>query len=205
MTASKSKKNTITKVICAAAAAAVLVSAGSIIASASQGEYDTVVINGEEKQARYVDYGTNVRMWECVVNDTSYCVFVHGDYDKDNNTLYFVDHDDYFLASTVPGQTLNLYNDIDKSNNAAFNEVDGTKYLCITDDAGTTQMNFQADEADGTADGKITQDENTIETYALLPNGAVVNTIKENHVGFLRTINGIFTGKTDFWNDISNP
>ncbi len=200
----KRKNRTVTKVICGLAAAVIMLIAGSVIVSASRTEYDTVIINGEEKKARYVDFGTNVRMWECVMNDTMYSVFIYGDFDRDNETLYFVEHDDYFLASTNPDQTLNLYTDIDKTNNAEIKDIDGSTYLSITDAAGTTNMIFDSDAADGTADGKITRDGDTAETYAILPNGAVVNTIMQKHVGLLRTMESVVFGRSenDFWNHI---
>lgn len=182
--AKKTRKGKITKVICAVAAAAILVTAGSVMVSASRIEYDKIMFNGEEKMARYVDFGTGTRLWECEVNDTAYTVWVYGDFDKENNILYFVDHDDYFLASTIPDPTLNLYTDIDKSPVAEFKEVDGEKWLYMTDNAGTQTMLFTEDEKDGTADGKFRIDDNTVTAYSLLPNGSVVETDKETNISF---------------------
>lgn len=203
MTGRKNKKSRITKILCAAAAAVVLVSAGSIIASASQGEYDTVIVNGEEKQARYVDFGSGTRMWEYDANDTAYTVWIYGDFDKENNTLYFVDHDDYFLASTDPNPTLNLYTDIDKSSAAEFKDIDGEKWLCMTDNVGTQEMLFTEDEKDGTADGKYRVDENTVTTFSLLPNGVVVETDKMSNLTFLDNIGKMFgMDRNSMWNNI---
>ena len=116
-----------------------------------------------------------------------------------------MDYGEYFLASTDPNQTLNLYAGIDQSSFADIQEMDGEKYLCITDDAGTTRMLFK-DEADGVADGVIHEGENVVETYALLPNGAVVNTVKTEHIGFFYTMDRILFGRSqdDFWNDLYN-
>lgn len=201
----KYKKGKITKVICALAAAVILVMAGSVIVSASRIEYDKIIFNGEEKMARYVDFGTGTRLWECEANDTAYTVWIYGDFDKENNILYFVDHGDYFLASTDPNQTLNLYEDIDKSDVAQFKEIDGEKWLLMTDNVGTQQMLFDEDETDGVADGKYRTDENTVTTYALLPNGVVVETDKRSNLSFTDGIErALGMDRTSMWGDIYN-
>lgn len=203
MKGKKSKKGKITKVVCALAAAVVLVMAGSVIVSASRIQYDKVVLNGEEKMARYVDFGTGTRLWECEANDTAYTVWIYGDFDKENEMLYLVDHDDYFLASTDPEPTLNLYTDIDKSPVAEFKEIDGEKCLLMTDNAGTQQMLFTEDEKDGVADGKYRTDENTVTTYALLPNGVVVETDKTSNLSFIESVNRMFgMDRTSMFNNI---
>lgn len=192
MTAKKQRKGRITKVICAVVAAVILVMAGTIAVSASRIEYDTVMFNGAEKKARYVDFRTGTRMWKLIDNDTEYTVWIYGDFDKENNKLYFVDHDDYFLASTDPNPTLNLYTDIDKSTVSEFKEIDGEKWLCMTDNVGTQNMLFTEDETDGVADGKFRVDENTVSAYALLPNGVVVETDKTSNIGFIESFSKMF-------------
>lgn len=192
MSAKKQRKGRITKVICAVAAAVILVMAGTIAVSASRTEYDTVVLNGVEKKARYVDFRTGTRMWELIENDTEYTIWTYGDFDKENNKLYLVDYDDYFLASTDPNPTLNLYKDIDKSTVSEFKEIDGEKWLLMTDNVGTQQMLFTEDEADGVADGKFRVDENTVSAYALLPNGVVVETDKTSNIGFIESVSKMF-------------
>ncbi len=184
------KSNNVLKAVCVIAAIAAVAVTGTVIASAKT-EYDTVIVNGQEKQANYKDYGINTRMWEFTENDTTYSVFVHGDYDRDNDKLYIKDCGDYIIASTESEPTLNLYKDIDKSDFAEFKEENGEKYLNITDDAGTMRVLFSDDEKDGEADGKIVFGDDVKETYTLLPNGAVVNAMKEKNVGFKHIIDSV--------------
>ena len=201
--AGKKKKGRITKVVCALAAAVVLVFAGTVMVSASRIEYDKVILNGEEKMARYVDFGTGTRLWECEANDTAYTVWTYGDFDKENEILYLVDHDDYFLASTDPNPTLNLYKDIAKTPVAEFKEIDGEKWLLMTDNVGTQEMLFTEDEKDGTADGKYRVDDNCVTAFSLLPNGAVVETDKTTNLSFIDSISRMFgMDRTSMWNNI---
>lgn len=188
---SSKKANNVLRTVCVIAAIAAVAVTGTVIASAKT-EYDTVILNSQEKQANYKDYGINTRMWEFTENDTTYSVFVHGDYDKDNDKLYIKDCGDYIIASTETEPTLNLYKDIDKSDFAEFKEENGEKYLNITDDAGTMQVLFSDDEKDGEADGRIAMDGSVIDTYTLLPNGAVVNAMKEKNVGFKSFMDSMF-------------
>ena len=91
MTAKKQTKRKITKVICAVAAAVILVMAGTIAVSASRIEYDTVMFNGVEKKARYVDFRTGTRMWELIDKNE---VGVYGrDWDLDEEIVEYVTFD----------------------------------------------------------------------------------------------------------------
>ena len=142
-------------------------------------------------------------MWECECNGTGYSVFVHGDFDMENDTLYFVDYGDYFLASTDPNPTLNLYQDIDKSSFAEIKKEDDETYLYVTDDAGTMQILMTADEKDGTADGRIEIDDGSDEVFSLLPNGAVVNTMKYSYTPVVDDIMRLFgQDRASFWNHL---
>ena len=127
-----------------------------------------------------------------------------------------MDNGEYCIASTDDEPTLNLYTDIEKSVNAKIKEIDGTKILCVTDNSGTQEIMLSFDEEDGVSDGKITQNEDCVETYTILPNGAVANTIKEKVTFFGKVVNkvseGAFNGtKTDdagnwekFWNSFDD-
>lgn len=199
MKTTKNIKRKIIKTVCVAAAAAVILTAGAMITSASMAEYDTIILNGQEEKARFVDFGTGTRMWECISGNTCYSVYIYGDYDKENNTLYFVDKGDYFLASTDPNPTLNLYTDIDQSSCAEFKEIDNEKYLDVTSNDGTMEILFSQDEEDGTADGVFRMDNSTIEAYTLLPNGSVANTMKMEIHGPVE----LFKHQSEqFWGDI---
>ena len=193
----KSNKAKVIKTICALAAAAVAIAAGTMAVSASRAEFDTVIVNGKEEKARFIDFGTGTRMWEYINDDTSYSIYVHGDFDMDKDTLYILDNGDYFLASTEPEPTLNLYDKIDESPFAEFKEKDGQKFLCIKDNEFTTDERLFEDEKDGKADGLL--ENHGFEAYTLLPNGAVVNTMKTENIGFLKNF-GYDSDK--FWNNI---
>ena len=196
MTERKFKKSkTVVKVICALAAAVVLVMAVGLVVSASRGEYINIMVNGEQKKARYGDFGNNTRLIQYTEGDTNYDTYIHGDFDKDNDTLYLVETDGFYTISTDPDQKANLYTDIDKSKFAAFEEKDGNKYLLITDDSGTDTRLFNADAADGNADGIIIIDGQVSETYVLLPNGAVSESMKV-HVDALTRITD-----SSFWDN----
>ena len=104
---------------------------------------------------------------------------------------------DYFLASTEPEPTLNLYDKIDESPFAEFKEKDGQKFLCIKDNEFATEERLFEDEKDGKADGLL--ENHGFEAYTLLPNGAVVNTMKTENIGFLKNF-GYDSDK--FWNNI---
>ncbi len=162
------------KTICILAAAVLLITSGGIIVSATRGVYDTVVVNGEEKKARYGDFGNGTRIWGYEDGNTMYTVYVYGDFDTEKDTLHFVDYGEYFLASTNTEPTLNLYKDIDKSENSYIKEENGEKILCIKDDSGIQEIMLSFDAQDGTEDGKI----GDTETLAVLPNGSIVNTMK---------------------------
>ncbi len=206
MSNKKNRKAKVIKLVCAIAAATMAVTIGAMAVSASRTQqYDKVYVNGEEKMARFLDYGINTRLWECEANGFCYSVFVHGDFDTEKDTLYFVDYGDYFLASTDPNPTLNLYQEIDKSSFAKIREEDGETYLDVTDDAGTMQICLTNDKNDGAADGKIPNpdSEGTSETYSLLPNGAVVNTIKYEYTPVLDDIMRLFgQDRNSFWNHL---
>lgn len=200
MKKSRVKTGKVIKIVCGFAAAVVVLAVGAMAVSASRAEFDTVILDGTETKAKYVDFGTGTRMWECIADDTSYCIFISGDYDTENNKLYLVDKGDYFLASTESDPTLNLYTDIDSSKFAEFAEAGGEKYLYVTDDAGTNQILFSDDEKDGSADGLIRNDDGSVkEAYALLPNGAVVNTVKTQNINRMKVL-GYDSDK--FWNDL---
>ncbi len=206
---SKSRSKKIIRTVCIATALVVLAAAGGIIASASRGTYKTVIVNGEEKQARFGDYGNNVRVW-CYQGDGSdYWVYVYGDFDAEHDTLYFEDYGDYFLASTQPDPTANLYTDISRSSNARIEEQDGEKYLYVTDDSGTQTFTLAGDAADGEEDG-IFKNSDLFDTYEVLPNGSIINTSKAKSSFSLFGWNGSFatnvnTGETidgsDWWNN----
>ena len=203
MTNKNNRKAKVIKLVCAVAAATLALTIGTLAVSASRIQHDKVFVNGEEKNARFIDYGINTRMWECECNGTGYSVFVHGDFDMENDTLYFVDYGDYFLASTDPNPTLNLYQDIDKSSFAEIKKEDDETYLYVTDDAGTMQIFMTADEKDGTADGRIETDDGSDEVFALLPNGAVVNTMKYSYTPVIDDIMRLFgQDRNSFWNHL---
>ncbi|MBQ5563731.1 MAG: hypothetical protein IIT39_10135 [Clostridia bacterium] len=203
MTEKKYKKpRTVVKVVCAFAAALVLVMATGIIASASRGEYINITVNGEQKKARYGDFGNNTRLIQYTIGNTTYDTYIHGDFDKDNDKLYLVENDSFYTITTNPDQQLNLYTDIDKSKFAAFKEEDGTKYLMITDDSGTDTRYFNDDAADGKEDGVIMDNGKIFETYVLLPNGAVSNTMKVELDPLTKLIDGHFWD--EFWENFGN-
>lgn len=203
MTNKNNRKAKVIKLVCAVAAATLALTIGTLAVSASRIQHDKVFVNGEEKSARFIDYGINTRMWECECNGTGYSVFVHGDFDMEKDTLYFVDYGDYFLASTDPNPTLNLYQDIDKSSFAEIKKEDDETYLYVTDDAGTMQILMTADEKDGTADGRIETDDGSDEVFALLPNGAVVNTMKYSYTPVIDDIMRLFgQDRNSFWNHL---
>jgi len=203
MTNKKNHKAKVIKLVCAVAAAAMAVTIGTLAVSASRVQYEKVFVNGEEKNARFLDYGINTRLWECETNGVCYSVFVHGDFDTKKDTLYFVDYGDYFLASTDPNPTLNLYQDIDKSPFAEIKKDGENTYLYVTDDAGTMEILITGDEKDGTADGRIEEPSDFDETYSLLPNGAVANTIKYNYTPVIDDIMRLFgQDKTTQWNQL---
>ena len=184
------------KIICAVAAAAVLATAGGAIAHASkgyryEGVYDDIIFNGETRKAKYGDFGNDVRTWQFDDNGASYAIFINGEYDE-NDTLYVVDCGDYFLASTDPNPTLNLYDEIDNTDRADLIERDGMTCLAIYRNEpneispyhSVTGFSFpEADEADGAKDGKLYLTPGDVnsgtDVYAILPNGSVVETIKE--------------------------
>ena len=199
LTETKTHKKRISfRVVAILVAVVILTTIGSVIVTASRGVYKTVFFNGEAKTVRFGDFGNNTRIWGFDDGDTMYSVYVFGDFDIENETLYFVEKDDYILVSTIPEPTLNLYTDIDKSSNAAIKEVSGEKILCVTDDSGTQEIMLSYDEQDGVSDGKITHDENTVETYTILPNGSVANALKEKISWFGKIANrlggGVFSG-----------
>lgn len=193
MTENSKKRTKITmKVVCALTAAAVIAVAGGAIASATKGYrhqavYDTVIVNGEEKKVKYGKQDNDVRFWEYVEDGKMCGVFVYGPYDDENDTLYIVDNGDYILASTDPNPTLNFYE-----------ELDNTPYAEIEEDTGSliikgnpkSENNWyfkisgfsfvEEDEKDGAKDGRFAGDPD--EVYAIMPNGTVVQTIKETYV-----------------------
>ena len=64
MTNKKNHKAKVIKLVCAVAAAAMAVTIGTLAVSASRVQYEKVFVNGEEKNARFLDYGINTRLWE---------------------------------------------------------------------------------------------------------------------------------------------
>lgn len=197
------RKAKVIKLVCGVAAAAVALTVGTIAVSASRTKYDKIFVNGEEKNARFIDFGINTRMWECECNGTGYSIYVHGDFDMEKDTLYLIDCGDYFLASTDPNPTLNLYQDIDKSSFAEIKKEDNETYLYVTDDAGTMKITMTADEEDGTADGRIEREDGSDEVFALLPNGAVVNTMKYGYTPVVDDVMRLFGHDRDsFWNNL---
>ncbi len=195
------KPRPVVKIAAALVAAVIMVTLCAMMVSAARTEYAPIMINGEKQKARYVDFGTGTYMVEYEANNTAYTAFITGEYDKTRDTLYFVDCGDYFLASTDPEPKLNLYEDIDKSKYAELKDVDGEKTLCVKDDAGINNIVFTYDEADGKADGiqNVGGDSKTLDVYTLLPNGSVVNTVKENNIGLLKMF-GYDSNK--FFNDL---
>ena len=60
-----------------------------------------------------------------------------------------------------------------------------------------------ADEKDGTADGRIETDDGSDEVFALLPNGAVVNTMKYSYTPVIDDIMRLFgQDRNSFWNHL---
>ena|GEM_PF-6476517 len=219
----KKKVRTTVKVLVAiAVVAAFLAVAGTAIASTTRGVYEKVIFNGEERNARFCDFGYGVREWEIMDNGNIYTVFIEGDFDTEKDTLYFVDKGDYFLASTDPNPTLNLYDEIDNTSHAKFIEYNGETWLAYNTDENIDELgnsysdkdnfsedgkdgvldeieydpfletwtlppsceiiNFSEDGKDGVLDGKFVHDDTTCETWTLLPNGTLVNTIKTSSV-----------------------
>ena len=76
----KTTKRVSFKAVCIIAAAVLLITAGGLVVSASRGVYDTVIINGVEKKARYGDFGNGTRIWGYEDGDTMYTVYVYGDF-----------------------------------------------------------------------------------------------------------------------------
>ena len=130
MTNKNNRKAKVIKLVCAVAAATLALTIGTLAVSASRIQHDKVFVNGEEKSARFIDYGINTRMWECECNGTGYSVFVHGDFDMEKDTLYFVDYGDYFLASTDPNPTLNLYQESKKKMMKHISMLQTMQALC---------------------------------------------------------------------------
>ncbi len=194
----KTTKRVSFKAVCIIAAAVLLITAGGLVVSASRGVYDTVIINGVEKKARYGDFGNGTRIWGYEDGDTMYTVYVYGDFDTEKDTLNFVDYGEYFLASTDKEPKLNLYSDIDKSENSYIREAGGEKILCIKDDYGIQEIMLEYDAQDGSEDGKISRDGTSLETFAVLPNGSIVNTVKSKITIFDKIANrfggGVFSG-----------
>lgn len=168
------------KVLAVVAAILAIITAGSVITFANRGVYDKVIFNGEERNARFCDFGDGVRLWEVTNNNTSYSVYTYGDFDTENDTLYFVDKGDYFLASTNSNPTLNIYDEIDNSPYAKFIKSNSETCLALNSSENSSEtVNFSEDAEDGVLDGKFKIDDNFCETWAVLPNGSIVNTIKE--------------------------
>lgn len=191
----KHKKRISFRVVAVLVTVVILTTVGGVMVTASRGVFKTVFVNGEARTVRFGDFGNNTRIWGFDDGDMMYTAYVFGDFDVEKETLYFVEKDDYLLVSTIPDPTLNLYTDIDKSSNATIKEVNGEKILCVTDDSGTQNINLSYDEQDGVPDGKITHDENnSVETYTILPNGSVVNAIKENASWITRMFNRLGGG-----------
>lgn len=200
MTEKTSKKRKVSfRVVCVAAALTVLASAIGIGVSASkENKYDKIIINGVEKQAKFRDFENNTRVWCYENDDASYWAYVYGDFDKEKDTLYFIDYGDYFLASTDPNPTLNLYTDIDKFSNAYITETNGEKTLCITDGSETMEIFISEDDKDGVVDGKLPNGD----VYTLLPNGSVVNTLKAPKVKGMDQFFGNDSKSRGFWNGV---
>ena len=184
----KATKITI-KVFGAVAAAAVILTAGAAIAYASkgythQGVYDNIVVNGEEKKVKYGEYDNDIRFWSYDENGKNCSVFVYGPFDNENETLYVVDMGDYIIASTDPNPTLNLYDEIDNTPYAKIDEESGALSVKGNPAGHNNDLYFKTgfsfvedDEKDGEKDGKLT-DEDMTTIYAVLPNGAIVETNK---------------------------
>ena len=65
------------------------------------------------------------------------------------------------------------------------------------------QILMTADEKDGTADGRIEIDDGSDEVFSLLPNGAVVNTMKYSYTPVVDDIMRLFgQDRASFWNHL---
>ncbi len=194
---SKEKKNIskIRKIAFVAAAAAILVVGGGMIAAhAVRGAYkdetvSRVMFNGEEKEAYFHDFGTGVGSWRFYEDDMEYSVFMHGNIDIDT-TVYVVDMGSYVMASDVPEPTLNLYTDMEKS---PFVEISDDGYMIIktnldTDRPMTERILWTLDAEDGTEDGIAGLGiDDVVSTYTIMSDGTVAETFKQDVSG----INGI--------------
>ncbi len=192
------KKSTgkIIKMFVTVAAAAALIVAGTAIVSAAKtykGDYETVVLNGVETKARYGKVNTNVYFIEAYEGKTAYSVWIRGDYDRDNDTLYINkiedEEGDYCVVSTEDTPELNLYEKIGESKYGEIVQKGDEEFLIIypTGEKESSEENYNAgfimnpfiqeDAKDGKKDG-ISHHTDDYETYCttmgVLPNGSLV-------------------------------
>lgn len=186
--AKKSVKRTV-KVACALVAAAALTVAGCVVGSAKRGykgEYQTVVLNGQETQARYGKLNDHCYTFEATENKTTYSVWFYGDYNKDQDTIYIVDEGDYIVCSTDPNPTLNLYDEIDNAAYATLFDPNTIKIPVIVngEQLNTILLDLTFDERDGARDGLINDkysfgdSEDFFKTFTVTPEGALIQAFK---------------------------
>lgn len=169
--------------------AAVLISVSCMIGYAnnrSKEQYETVVFNGKEISARFVTIrDDDTYILGFLENGYDYTITVYGSYDKENETIYIDDYDDYAISSTESGTKLNLYTAVEDSEKSEIIETDNEVYLHIEAPEGYMDIYLRDDEKDGQKDGVIrTEDllEDNVTSYIVTADGRIVETMKSKSI-----------------------
>lgn len=182
------------KVAIAVAVAVAVAVGGSIITFASKGykgQYQKVYLNGEEVSSRYGKLSDYCFTFEIIDdNQTSYSVWLHGEYIPDSDTLHITDMGDYIIASLNEEPTLNLYDEIGNSPYGELIDNETGTFIDVPiilngEQANTAHFNLSNDEKDGAKDGLIdnkfeypNSDDTYITSYTLAPNGSIIQAFK---------------------------
>lgn len=190
MALNKKSSKKVLKLVCAVGIAATLIVISCIGVYSSRGsreQYEDVVYNGKTVSARFatmIEDDTYVLGF--LQDGYEYNITISGTYDKDKETVYINDEDDYAIASTEQGAKLNLYEAVEKAKDITLNEENGQAYLTVRppyNPESYQTMDITNDNADGKKDGVITVDENIRESYIITSDGRLVQTIKRQASG----------------------
>ena len=218
---SKMSTKKIIKITCAVAAAAALITAGGAIVSASKsykGEYETVLVNGEENSARYAKVNDGIYFVETIIDHVDYSLWIYGDYDVDRDTLTITDNGEYIVVSTEGNEPSSPYEAMESSDYIEIVNENGKETICryptgkpespdeIYPNSDSHRTNFlELDDKDGSRDGIATFEDHDnghidYETLNILPNGTSVfatRTVADGYSEWDELLWGILWGEED--------
>ena len=211
----------IIKITSAVMAAAALITAGGAIVSASKsykGEYETILVNGEENSARYAKVNDGIYFVETIIDHTAYSIWIYGDYDVDRDTLNITDNGEYIVVSTEGNEPSSPYEAMENSEYIEIVNENGKEVIYryptgkpkspdeiyLNSDFHRTDF-LQLDDKDGSRDGVavFADYENghiDYETLNILPNGTSVfatRTQAEGYSEWDELLWGILWGEED--------